>query len=150
MVSRPGSGPTRPKSPCYNNTLRQPPLRKSVKWTHRRLWLVNCMVCLFTLVCILCLPTEGWPGWVDLDGWMIYPLASILLITMPAVQQLQTHYHQAKLQPVKYTALKYCRFYSNLCITVETWRQTYINVSVTTQWHRYIGTHRSQNNSTQP
>ena len=33
MVSQPGSGPTRPKSPCYNNTLRQPPLRKSVKWT---------------------------------------------------------------------------------------------------------------------
>ena len=33
MVSQPASGPTRPKSPCYNNTLRQPPLRKSVKWT---------------------------------------------------------------------------------------------------------------------
>ena len=33
MVSQPGSGPTRPKSPCYNNTLRQPPLGKSVKWT---------------------------------------------------------------------------------------------------------------------
>jgi len=31
---------------------------------------VHCVVCLFTAQVLLCLPTEGWPGSVDQDGWL--------------------------------------------------------------------------------
>jgi len=44
--------------------------------------LVPHIICLFApqrLLHSLHLPTEGWPGWVDLDGWlhaeMVYPCA---------------------------------------------------------------------------